>query len=109
MLSHCVLPLAHFGQDLVYSGITFFTYGWVFLLMAGLFTYGKLVWSFLLTVEIRFGLFAYGGKSAWSFLLTVLLVRKLGLVFSAYGSPVRKLGLVFSAYGSPTISRKNEL
>ena len=22
VLSHCVLPLAHFGQDLVYSGIT---------------------------------------------------------------------------------------
>ena len=27
---------------------------------------------FKLTVEIRFGLFAYGGKSVWSFLLTVL-------------------------------------
>ena len=36
-----------------------------------LLAYGQLAWSFLLTVEIRFGLFAYWGKSVWSFLLTV--------------------------------------
>ena len=69
--------------------------------------YGKLVWSFLLMAEIRFlsfllrwkiGLvffclqFPPSGNSVWSFLLTV--------------PPVRKLGLVFSSYGSSTVSKK---
>ena len=40
--------------------------------------YGQLAWSFLLTVEIRFGLFAYGGKSVWSFLLTVPPCPEIG-------------------------------
>ena len=44
--------------------------------------YGNWVWSFLLTVENRFGLF----------LLTVPPVRKLDLVFSAYGSPRPEIG-----------------
>ena len=67
----------------------------------------KLAWSFLLVVEIWFGLSC--------------LRWKLGVVISAYASPrpeigfwslllavppVRKLGLVFSAYGSPTVSKK---
>ena len=74
-----------------------------FLLTVGL---CYLRWSFLLTVEIRFGLFylrlkfdlvffAYGGKSVWSFLLTV-------------ENRSRKLGLVFFTYGSPTVSKKDE-
>ena len=57
-----------------------------FLLTVGL---CYLRWSFLLTVEIWFGLFylrlkfglvffAYGGESVWSFLLTVPLVQKIG-------------------------------
>ena len=68
--------------------------------------YGHLAWSFLLTVDLRFGLFC----SRW----------KLGFVFFAYGFPrpekicsflltfplVRKLGLVLFAYGSPTVSKK---
>ena len=33
--------------------------------------YGQLAWSFLLTVEIRFGLLCLRWKSVWSFLLTV--------------------------------------
>ena len=56
--------------------------------------YGQLAWSFLLTVEIRFGLFlAYGENLVWSFLLTVPLVRKSGLVFFAYSSPPPEIGL----------------
>ena len=65
-------------------------------------TYGELAWSFLLTVEIRFGLFLLtvenrfglfylrfpsSGNWIWSFLLTVHIVRKLDLVFLTYGSP----------------------
>ena len=50
------------------------------------------VWSCLLTVESRFGRFAYGGKWVWSFLLTVPPVQRLGLVFSAYGSPRPAIG-----------------
>ena len=83
--------------------------GWSFLLTARSFllTVGLcyLRWSFLLTVEIGFGLFylrfnfglvffTYGGKSVWSFLLTV--------------PPVQKLGLVFFAYGFPTVSKQDE-
>ena len=33
--------------------------------------YGQLAWSFLLTVEIRFGLLCLRWKPVWSFLLTV--------------------------------------
>ena len=51
-----------------------------------LLAYSLLVWSLLLTVETRFGLFCLPWK-LWSFLLAVPPVRKLGLVFSAYGSP----------------------
>ena len=40
---------------------------------------GQLAWSFLLTVEIRFGLFC--------------LRWKIGLVFSIYGSPCPEIGL----------------
>ena len=49
--------------------------------------YGQLAWSFLLTVEIGF-----------VFLLTV--ENRLGLFYLRF-PPVRKLGLVFFAYGSP--------
>ena len=67
-------------------GLVFFTYGW------------NSVWSFLLTVENRFGLFYLrfppSGNYFWSFLLTV--------------PPVRKLVLVFFTYGSPTVSKKDE-
>ena len=45
-------------------------------------------------------------ENRFVFLLTVPPVRKLGLVFSTYGSPVRKMGLVFSSPGSPTVSKK---
>ena len=69
--------------------LVFVTYGGLFCLRSkfGLvfFTYsGNLVWSFLLTVENRFGLFFL------RFLLS------------------RKLGLVFFTYGSPTVSKKDE-
>ena len=58
-------------------------------------------WSFLLTVEIRFGLFclrwkfglvffAYGGKLVWSFLLTVPLVQKIGFGLFCLRFPHRK-------------------
>ena len=33
--------------------------------------YGQLAWSFLLMVEIRFGLLCLRWKSVWSFLLAV--------------------------------------
>ena len=53
---------------------------WVglFLLTVGRFAYGKSVWSLLLTIEIRFGLFC--------------LRWKIGLVFFAYGSPGPEIG-----------------
>ena len=58
--------------------------------------YGQFAWSFLLTVqvtvEIRFGLFCLLWNSVWYFLLTVPPVRKLGLVFFAYGSPCPEIG-----------------
>ena len=59
-------------------------------------TYGRLAWSFLLTVDIRFGLFCLqwkigvvfltyssppSGHWVWSFLLTAPPVQKLGLSF----------------------------
>ena len=70
--------------------------------------YGQLAWSFLLTVEIRFGLLCLRSKSVWSFLLTVppLPEIRFGL-FCLRFPPVRKLGLVFFAYGSPTVSKKD--
>ena len=69
-----------------------------FLLTVGLY---YLRWSFLLTVEIRFGLvylrlkfglvlFAYGGKLAWSSLLTVPLVQKIGFGLFYLRFPHRK-------------------
>ena len=51
--------------------------------------YVELGWSFLLTVEIRFG---HGGKSVWSFVLMVPLVRKFDFAFFAYGSPRPEIG-----------------
>ena len=65
-----------------------FADGWSLLL-----TVNNSVWSFLF-LRLRFALviFAYSGKSVWSFLLTVPPVRKLGLVFSAYGSPCPEIG-----------------
>ena len=69
-----------------------------FLLTVGL---CYLRWSFLLTVEIWFGLvylrlkfglvfFAYGGESVWSFLLTVPLVQKIGFGLFYLRFPYRK-------------------
>ena len=49
--------------------------------------YGQLAWSFLITVEFRFGLFYLRSKIGLVFLLTVPPRQKLGLVFLAYGSP----------------------
>ena len=53
--------------------------------------------------------FAYGGNQVWSFLLTVPLRPEIrfGLFCLRFPS-VRKLGLVFFAYGSPTVSKKDE-
>ena len=46
------------------------TYSWVLVACGWSFVaYSKLAWSLLLTVEIRFGLVAYGGKSVLSLLL----------------------------------------
>ena len=60
-----------------------------------------------LTVEIWFGfLFAYSGKSVWSFLLTVSS-RKLGLVFSAYGSPCPEIGFGFFCLRFATVNKKD--
>ena len=62
--------------------------------------------SFLLTVglgclrSIGLVFFAYGWNSVWSFLLTV--VNRFGLFYLRL-PPVRKLGLVFFAYGSPRL------
>ena len=54
--------------------VSFFAYGWSLLLTV------YSVWSFLLTIEIGFGLFC--------------LRWKIGLVFSAYGFPPRaEIGL----------------
>ena len=56
--------------------------------------YGQLAWSFLLTVENRFGLFylrfSQSGIRFGLFCLRFFPVRKLGLVFFAYGSPHHK-------------------
>ena len=57
---------------------------------------GKLAWSLLRTVEIRFGFSAYSGKSIWSFVLTVP------------PAPEIWFGLSF-AYSPPTVSKKDEL
>ena len=58
--------------------------------------YGKLAWSFLLAIAIRFGLFCLRWRIwVWSFLLTVPPpppVWKLDSVFSAYGSPCPEIG-----------------
>ena len=55
-------------------GQVFVAYGW------SLVAYGRLGWSFLLTVE------AYGGRLVGSLLLVVPPVRKLDLVLFAHGS-----------------------
>ena len=74
------------------KGGSFYLQLGIFYLQLVLATYGQLAWSFLLTVEIWFGLSAYGGKSVWSFLHTVPPVRKLGLVIFPYGSPRPEIG-----------------
>ena len=59
--------------------------------------HGKLAWSLLLSIEIRFGLF------------NVLLTVENRLVFLVLTvPPIRKLGLVFFAYASHTISKKDK-
>ena len=79
-------------------GGSFLLTGRSFLLTVGL---CYLRWSFLLTVEIWFGLFylrlkfglvsfAYGGKSVWSFLLTVPPVQKIGFGLFYLRFPHRK-------------------
>ena len=60
--------------------------------------YGNLVWSFLLTVENRFGLF---------YLRSPRPKIGFGLFFLRF-PPVQKLVLVFFTYGSPTVSKKDE-
>ena len=45
-----------------------------------------MAWSFLLLVEIRFGLFCLRWKSVWSLVLKVSPVRKLDVAFLTYGS-----------------------
>ena len=63
--------------------VVFFAYGW------------NSVWSFLLTVEIWFGLFC--------------LRWRIGLVFFTYGSPCLENWVwSFFTYGSPTVSKKDE-
>ena len=53
------------GVGLFYLRLSLFYLRLVFV------AYGQLAWSFLLTVEIRFGLLSLRWKSVWSFLLTV--------------------------------------
>ena len=68
--------------------------------------YCQLALSFLLTVEIRFCLFAYGGNQFGLFTYGSPC-PEIGFVLFTYGSPsVLQLGLVFSAYGSPTVSKE---
>ena len=73
-----------------------------FLLTVGL---CHLRWSFLLTVEIRFGLFCLRLKFGLVFLLMV--ENRFGLFYLRFPLS-RKLGLVFFTYGSPTVSEKDE-
>ena len=70
--------------------LVFRDFGWAFgpLFVA----YGYLVWSSLLTVKIWFGLVADGGNRFGLFCLRFPPVRKLGLVFCAYGSPCSEIG-----------------
>ena len=86
-----------FGRDIPGGG-SFLLTARSFLLTVGL---CYLRWSFLLTVEIRFGLFylrlkfvlvffAYGGKSVWSFLLMVPPVQKIGFGLFYLRFPHRK-------------------
>ena len=66
-LIQLLIPKFAPGRSLLLTVKSFFVYGWSVLLMV------SSVWSLLLTVEIRFGLFC--------------LRWKIGLVFFAYGSP----------------------
>ena len=68
--------------------------------------YGQLAWSSLLTVEIRFGLFAYGRNRFGLFYLRSSPWPEIR--FGLTVPRLRKLGLVFFAYGSPTVSKKDE-
>ena len=58
-----------------------------FLLTVGLSLLLTVNWLGLVYLKCGLVFLAYGGKSVWSFLLTVRPVRKLALLFSAYGSP----------------------
>ena len=91
MLEIALQDSCHFllGRSFLLTGKVFFSYGWSFV------AYGQLAWSFfLLTVEIRFGLFnlrfPQSGIRFGLCCLRFLPVQKLGLVFFAYGSPHRK-------------------
>ena len=71
-----------------------------FLLMVGLFNSGGLLWSFILTVESRFGLVCLLRVENW-----------FGVLPCGYNPPPppeNKI-LVFFTYGSPIVSKKGEL
>ena len=74
----------------------------LFYLQLVLVTYGGL---FCLRLKFGFVFVTYGWDSVWSFLLTV--ENRFGL-FCLRFPLSRKLGLVFFAYGSPTVSKKDE-
>ena len=65
--------------------------------------YGQLDWSFLLTVEIRFGLFCLRWKSVWSFLLTVPpgLEIRFGLLCLRFPRPEIEFGLFLLTVSPP--------
>ena len=90
-------------------GRSFLLTGKSFLLTVGLCCLRSIGLVFLLTVEIRLGLLCLWWKSVWSFLLTVPPDPEIRFGLSLLTvPPVRKLGLVFFAYGSPTVSKKDE-
>ena len=85
--SGCLSPVAHktYTKQLLPNclckGRSFLLMVRYFFLRLVFVAYGKLAWSFLLPVEIRFGLFCLRWKVVWPFLLTFPPVRKLDLVF----------------------------
>ena len=95
------------------SATTVILPGRYFYLRLGLFylrlvlaAYGRVAWSFLVTIENRFGLSCLRWKPVWSFLLMVAIVRKLFWSFLLTVPLVQKLDLVVFAYGSPSVSKK---
>ena len=97
------------GITVIHKNITYIKRGGLFYLRLGLFylrlvfvTYGGLFCS-----RLKFGLvfFTYGWIMVWSFLLTV--ENRFGLFYLRF-SLSRELGLVFFTYGSPTVSKKDE-